>query len=81
MKRTPEKRRCCRDNGGKKEILNIRKRQLIFLGHMMMKEGLGNVIFTEQMKDKRDRKMNCRTYLASLTGWIVDQGFGEMAKG
>lgn len=36
-------------------IINTRKRQLEFLGHIIEKEGVENLILTEQIDDRRDR--------------------------
>ncbi len=40
----------------RKLILNIKKRQVKFLGHIMRKEGLENLILTGQIEGKRERK-------------------------
>lgn len=61
-------------------ILNIRKRELNFLGHIIRKVGLENLILTGQIGSKRDRGKQRITYLASLSKWFVEQGLSEITK-
>lgn len=37
-------------------ILNIRKRELKFLGHIMRKDGLGNLTHSEHIEGNRERE-------------------------
>ncbi len=62
-------------------ILNIRKRQLKFLGHIMRKEGLENLILTGRIEGKRDKGNQRVTFLAGLSKWMTERGLGEVAEG
>ena len=48
-------------------IKTIRKRQLQFLGHIMRKEGLENLMLTGYIDGKRDKGRQRQTYLGSLS--------------
>lgn len=39
-----------------------------------------NLMLTGQIKGTRDREKRCTIYLASLSEWMAEQGFGEMAQ-
>lgn len=63
----------------RKLILNIKKRWLRFLGHIMnYMEGLENLILIAQIECKRDKGRQCITYLMSLSKSMVEQGLGEI---
>ena len=57
--------------------LDIRKRQLKFLGHIMRKEGLENLILTGRIEGGRDRGKQRATYLTGLSEWMTGRGMRE----
>lgn len=59
-------------------ILNIRKRQLKILGHIMRKEGLENLILTGHTEGKRDSGIQRITCLTSLCKWLAEQRLGKI---
>ena len=58
-------------------MLDIRKRQLKFLGHIMRKDGLENLILTGWIEGGRDRGKQHATYLNGLSEWMTGRGMGE----
>ncbi|MGX9987587.1 reverse transcriptase domain-containing protein [Soonwooa purpurea] len=58
-------------------MLDIRKRQLKFLGHVMRKEGLENLILTGRIEGGRDRGKQRTTYLKGLSEWMMGRGMGD----
>ena len=58
-------------------MLDIRKRQLKFLGHIMRKKGLKNLILTGRIEEGRDRGKKRPTYLNGLSEWMTGKGIGE----
>ena len=58
-------------------MLDIRKRQLKFLGHIMRKEGLENLILTGLIEGGRDRGEQRATYLTGLSEWMTGRSMGE----
>ena len=51
----------------------IRKRQLKFLGHVMRKEGLENLVLTGKIEGSRGRGRPRETYMSSLCKWMREQ--------
>eukprot|EP00795_Rhopilema_esculentum_P004183 gene4183-biopygen11953 len=60
---------------GEERKLNImiRKRQAEFIGNIMRKEGLEEIIITGKIEGKRGRGRPRLNYLASLSKWMQDQ--------
>ena len=60
---------------GEERKLNkmIRKRQAEFIGHIMRKEGLEEIIITGKIEGKRGRGRPRLNYLTSLSKWMQDQ--------
>ena len=57
--------------GSKRKLLcNIRKRQLEFLGYVMRKEEIENLVVTGKIDDKRDRGRQRMTSVKSLFNWM-----------
>ena len=54
-------------------IKTIRKRQLQFLGHIMRKERLENLMLTGYTDGKRDKGRQRQTYLGSLSRWLEER--------
>lgn len=52
-----------------KERTLLLKRQVEFLCHIMMKDGLENLTITRDIEGKRDKKRQWATYLMILYGW------------
>ena len=48
----------------------IRKKQLQFLGHIMRKEGLENLMLIGYIEGKRDKGRQRQAYLGSLSRWL-----------
>lgn len=63
----------------RKLILNIKKSQLKFLGHVR-KEGLENPILTGWIVGKRDEENQCMTYLVGLSKWRAEHCLGKYQK-
>lgn len=61
-------------------ILNIRKRQMKFLGHIMRKVGLENLIILWQIEGKWARGKQRITYPVSLSKWMTDHGLRLITK-
>ena len=57
----------------RKLIKMIRKRQAEFIGHIMRKEGLEEIIITGKIEGKRGRGRPRLIYLTSLSKWMQDQ--------
>jgi hypothetical protein len=58
----------------KRGLMNIiRERQLKFLGHVMRKEGLENLILTGHIEGKKSRGRQRLMFLQSLNNWMVEQ--------
>ena len=58
----------------KRSLINIiRERQLKFLGHVMRKEGLENLVLTGFIEGKRSRGRQRLMFLQSLNNWMVEQ--------
>ena len=54
--------------GTKRELMmTIRQRQLIFLGHVMRKDELENVVLTGKLEGTRNRGRKRLTYISSLS--------------
>ena len=51
----------------------IRKRQLEFLGHIMRKNGLEELILTGSVDGKRSRGRQREKYLTNLSRWVAEQ--------
>ena len=51
----------------------IRKRQIEFLGHVMRKEGLEELMQTGRVNGNRSRGRRRLTYLESLSKWMTEQ--------
>lgn len=58
-------------------LSKIRKWQLIFLGHIMMKKGLKNLILTGYTELKRNRDMKRATNPTSLCDWSAEREVGS----
>ena len=60
--------------GTERKIMKaIRKRQIEFLGHVMRKEGLEELMLTGRVNGKRSRERQRLTYLESLSKWMTEQ--------
>lgn len=59
---------------------NNRKKQLKFLGPVMRKERLENLIFTGEVEGNRDRRKRRVIYLMSLSKWMLEQSLREITK-
>ena len=57
----------------RKIMKTIRKRQIEFLGHVMRKEGLEELMLTGRVNGKRSRGRQRLTYLESLSKWMTEQ--------
>lgn len=55
-------------------IINIRMRQVKFLGHIMRKVGLENWRITEQIQDVKDGGSHGITYIRSLRKCFTECG-------
>lgn len=63
----------CKANTERKLMKIIRKRQLEFLGHVMRKEGLEDLILNGRIQGSRGRGRPRQTYLESLCNWMRAQ--------
>ena len=54
-------------------LMIIRKRQLEFLGHIMRKNGLEELILTGNVDGKRSRGRQIEKYLTNLSRWVAEQ--------
>ena len=59
-----------RDGSKRKLLCNIRKRQFEFLGHVMRKEEIENLVVTGKIDGKRDRNRQRMTSVKSLSNWM-----------
>ena len=57
-----------------KIILEIRKKQMRLLGHLMRKDGLENLALTGKIEGKRRRGRKWSLWMANLNGWIGERG-------
>lgn len=62
----------------RKIYILIIKRQLRFLGHIMRKENLKNLIHTGQIEGKWHKENRCIKYLVSFNKWTAEQGFEKI---
>lgn len=60
--------------------LESRKRQLIFLGHTMRKEGLKNLKLTGYVDVKNDRGKQRINHLTNLCKWMTGHGLRAITK-
>jgi len=51
----------------------IRRRQLEFLGHVMRKEGMEDLILNGKIQGTRSRGRPRQTYMESLCNWMENQ--------
>ena len=63
----------CRANTERKLTKIIRRRQLEFLGHVMRKEGLEELILNGKIQGTRGRGRPRQTYMESLCNWMRTQ--------
>ena len=56
------------------KIIDMRTRQLSFLGHVMRKEGLENLALTGRVEGKRGRGRRRQNWMLSLKNWLEEQG-------
>ena len=59
---------------GIKLILEIRTKHMRFLGHLMRKDGLENLVLTGKIEGKRSRGRQWSLCMANLNEWIGDRG-------
>ena len=59
---------------GRKLILEIRTKQMRFLGHLMRKDGLENLALTGKIEGKRSRGRKWSLWMANLNEWIGERG-------
>ena len=59
---------------GMKLILEIRTKQMRFLGHFMRNDGLENLALTGKIKGKRSRGRQWSLWMANLNEWIGERG-------
>ena len=59
---------------GMKLILEIRTKQMRFLGHLMKKDGLENLALTGKIEGKRSRGRKWSLWMANLNEWIGERG-------
>lgn len=59
-------------------ILRIRKKALTFLGHIIKKKSLENLILTRHIDGKRNKERQQATQLTRLCEWIVEQGMAKI---
>ena len=57
-----------------KLILEIRKKQMRFLGHLMRKDSLENLALTGKIEGKRSRGRQWLLWMANLNEWIGERG-------
>ena len=58
---------------GRKLILEIRKKEMRFLGHLMRKDGLENLALTGKIEGKRSRGRKWSLWMANLNEWIGER--------
>ena len=58
---------------GRKLILEIRLKQMRFLGHLIRKDGLENLPLTGKIKGKRGRGKKWSLWIANLNEWIGER--------
>ena len=58
-----------RTGSGRRLMKMIRKRQMEFLGHVMRKDGLENLMVTGKIEGRRSRGRQRKTYIRSLSEW------------
>ena len=63
-----------RAGAGMKLILEIRTKQMRFLGHLMRKDGLENLALTGKIEGKRSRGRQQSLWTANLNEWIGERG-------
>ena len=63
-----------RAGAGRKLILEIRTKQMRFLGHLMRKDGLENLALTGKIEGKRSRGRKWSLWMANLNEWIGERG-------
>ena len=59
---------------GMKLILEIRTKQMRFLGHLMRKDGLENLALTGKLEGKRNKGRKQSLWVANLNEWIGEKG-------
>ena len=59
---------------GRKLILEIRTKQMRFLGHLMRKDCLENLALTGKIEGKRSRGRKQSLWMANLNEWIGERG-------
>ena len=59
---------------GMKLILEIRTKQMRFLGHLMRKDGLENLALTGKIEGRRSRERQWSLWMANLNEWIGERG-------
>ena len=57
-----------------KLILEIRTKQMRFLGHLMRKDGLENLVLTGKIEGRRSRGRQWPLWMANLNEWIRERG-------
>ena len=57
-----------------KLILEIRTKQMRFVGHLMRKDGLENLALTGNIEGKRSRGRKWSLSMANLNEWIGERG-------
>ena len=62
-----------RTGTGMKLILEIRTKQMRFLGHLMRKGGLENLALTGKIEGKRRRGRKQSLWMANLNEWIGER--------
>ena len=63
-----------RTGTGMKLILEIRTKQMRFLGHVMRKDGLENLVLTGKIEGKRSRGRQWSLWMANVNKWIGERG-------
>ena len=66
---------------GMKLILEIRTKQMRFLGHLMRKDGLENLALTGKIEGRGSRGRQWSLWMANVNEWIGEKGvkYQEMA--
>ena len=61
----------------RKLIMEIRIRQMSFVGHIIRKDGLENLALTGKIEGKRGRGRKRMNWMTSLNAWITERGAGQ----
>ena len=64
----------------RKLMFNIRKRQLLFLGHVIRKEGLEELVLSGKVDGKKGRGRPRTTFMSSITSWTRKSGVEMLRK-